>query len=417
MTPASAAPTLSRMAATQHTQSGSAIVEGQLWGERARDFATQEPNFIALYEAVLDELEIGRATRLLDVGCGAGLFLKLAEQRGATVSGIDAAAPLIEIARERTPAAELVVGEMERLPFADRSFDIITGLDAYQSAANPGRALAEAARVGTAEAPVVIASWGRQEQCEAAAYVTELGALLPPPPRGTPGPFALAETNAIEHFVALGGLTAGPRREVLCVWHYRDQDALLRALASTGFAIQAIKTVGEEAVRRAILKAVGPFQLSDGGYRLENVLGYVVARASGHAGWPALQTPQTTRSKGHLMATQAKTLEQPEETRSFENGRVDLVEIAGNKVGRANLEPGWRWSTSVKPIVGTHSCQVAHVGYAISGRLHVVMDDGTELDIRAGDVYELAPGHDAWVDGDEAFQGVEFESMAHYATS
>ena len=117
------------------------------------------------------------------------------------------------------------------------------------------------------------------------------------------------------------------------------------------------------------------------------------------------------------MATQAKALDQAEETRSFENGRVDLVEIADNKVGRAHLEPGWRWSTSVKPIVGTDSCQVAHVGYAISGRLHVVMDDGTELDISAGDVHELAPGHDAWVDGDETFRGVEFESMARYATS
>ena len=117
------------------------------------------------------------------------------------------------------------------------------------------------------------------------------------------------------------------------------------------------------------------------------------------------------------MATEAKALDQAEETRSFENGRIDLVEIAGNKVGRTHLEPGWRWSTSVKPIVGTDCCQVAHVGYAISGRLHVVMDDGTELDISAGDVYELAPGYDAWVDGDETFRGVEFESMARYATS
>jgi mannose-6-phosphate isomerase-like protein (cupin superfamily) len=115
------------------------------------------------------------------------------------------------------------------------------------------------------------------------------------------------------------------------------------------------------------------------------------------------------------MPAQAKTLDQPQETRSFEKGRVDLVELAGNKVGRTNLEPGWRWSTSVKPIVETESCRVAHVGYAISGRLHVRMDDGTELDIRAGDVYELPPGHDAWVEGDEPFRGVEFESMAHYA--
>jgi hypothetical protein len=115
------------------------------------------------------------------------------------------------------------------------------------------------------------------------------------------------------------------------------------------------------------------------------------------------------------MAAQAKSFDQAEETRTFDNGRVDLVEIAGNKVGRGTLEPGWRWSEAVKPIVGTDSCQVAHVGYAISGHLHVVMDDGTELDIKGGDAYEIAPGHDAWVEGDETFTGVEFESLAEYA--
>jgi hypothetical protein len=120
--------------------------------------------------------------------------------------------------------------------------------------------------------------------------------------------------------------------------------------------------------------------------------------------------------KGEFMPNQAKSFDQPEETRSFENGRVDLVEVAGNKVGRINLQPGWRWSTAVKPIVGTDSCQVAHVGYAIGGRLHVRMDDGAEMDISAGEAYELAPGHDAWVEGNETFTSVEFESLAQYAT-
>jgi hypothetical protein len=115
------------------------------------------------------------------------------------------------------------------------------------------------------------------------------------------------------------------------------------------------------------------------------------------------------------MPNQSKSLNSPEETREFDNGKVDLVEIAGSKVGRAHFEPGWKWSEAVKPIVGTDSCQVAHVGYAIAGKLHVVMDDGTEVDLKAGDVYELAPGHDAWVEGDEPFEGIEFESMAEYA--
>jgi len=117
------------------------------------------------------------------------------------------------------------------------------------------------------------------------------------------------------------------------------------------------------------------------------------------------------------MPNQAKTFDQPEECRSFEHGRVDLIEIAGNKVGRTNLEPGWRWSTAVKPIVGGDSCQIAHVGYAVGGRLHVRNDDGSEILISAGEAYELAPGHYAWVEGDEPFVGVEFESLAQYATS
>jgi hypothetical protein len=125
--------------------------------------------------------------------------------------------------------------------------------------------------------------------------------------------------------------------------------------------------------------------------------------------------PRLQPEKEREMGNQAKSFDQPEETRSFENGRVDLVKIAGNNVGRTNLEPGWRWSESVKPMVGGDSCQIAHVGYAISGRLHVVTDDGTEVDIKAGDAYELAPGHDAWVEGDEPFRGVEFESLAEYA--
>ncbi len=284
MTPAHPAPTLSGMTTTRQTPAGSAAVQGQLWGERARDFATQEPKVIALYEAVLAELAIGPGTWLVDVGCGAGLFLKLAEQRGATVSGLDAAAALIEIARERIPAAQLVIGEMEQLPFPDRSFDVVTGFNAFQLAADPGRALAEAARVGAAGAPVVIATWGRPEECEAAAYVTELAALLAPPAPGTAGPFALSDAHTLAQFAALGGLTLGPHKEVLCVWDYPDEAALLKALGSTALAVRAIRAVGEAAVTRAILKAVAPFRLSDGGYRLENVFAYTVARASGHAG-------------------------------------------------------------------------------------------------------------------------------------
>jgi SAM-dependent methyltransferase len=271
------------MTTMEQTAGAPAHLQGELWGERARDFATQEPKVMPLYEAVLDELQIRAGVRLLDVGCGPGLFLKLAEQRGAVVCGLDAAAPFIELAQQRLPTADLAVGDMEQLPFPDRSFDVVTGFNAFELAAAPGRALREAARVSVSSAPIVIATWGRPEQCEAAAYVREVGALLPPPPPGAPGPFALSEPGAIEEFAALGGLRTGPRQEVPCVWEYPHEAALLRAFRSPGFAVGATRTVGEAAVTKAILKAVAPFRLSDGAYRLENVFSYAIARRPARA--------------------------------------------------------------------------------------------------------------------------------------
>jgi len=110
-----------------------------------------------------------------------------------------------------------------------------------------------------------------------------------------------------------------------------------------------------------------------------------------------------------------KELDQPDETRTFDHGHVDVVRLGDHSIGRTHLEKGWRWSASVKPVVGTDLCQVAHVGYAVTGRLGVVMADGTEFQVSAGEAYSITPGHDAWVEGDEPFSGVEFESLADYA--
>ncbi len=103
------------------------------------------------------------------------------------------------------------------------------------------------------------------------------------------------------------------------------------------------------------------------------------------------------------------------ETRTFEHGVVQVAKAGSVTVGRARFQPGWRWSTDVKPIVGTDSCMVHHKGYTISGRLHIVLNDGTELEIGAGDAHEIPPGHDAWVVGDEQYESVDFsEEIAGY---
>jgi len=110
-----------------------------------------------------------------------------------------------------------------------------------------------------------------------------------------------------------------------------------------------------------------------------------------------------------------KNLAKPEETRKFDKGQVELVTMGGVTFGRATFQPGWRWSTSVKPIAKTASCQASHLEYHISGRLHVVMDDGSEAEFGPGDVGLIPPGHDAWVVGNEPVVAVDIQGMVNYA--
>ena len=117
------------------------------------------------------------------------------------------------------------------------------------------------------------------------------------------------------------------------------------------------------------------------------------------------------------MVTQSerRSLDKPDETRLIPKGKIEVVNTGGATVGKVTFEPGWKWSESVKPIAGTDSCQVAHTGYVISGRCHIVMDDGEELDLEQGDGFYLAPGHDGWTVGDESFVALDFTGMADYA--
>jgi class 3 adenylate cyclase len=114
---------------------------------------------------------------------------------------------------------------------------------------------------------------------------------------------------------------------------------------------------------------------------------------------------------------QRKAMSSPDHVRTFSLGHVDVVNLDETYVARLTWQPGWRWSKDVKPVVKTTSCQNRHVGFVLSGVLHVVMDDGTELEIRGGDAFEIPPGHDAWVVGNEPWDTVEFASGAIYGVA
>ncbi len=112
---------------------------------------------------------------------------------------------------------------------------------------------------------------------------------------------------------------------------------------------------------------------------------------------------------------QRRSFTEPEETRRFPHGTLRIIKLDEVVVGRYELEPGWKWSNDVKPIAGTPYCQHHHMGYALQGHLHVVLKDGTTYDVRAGDAYEIPPGHDAWVEGDELYLGIEFSGSRTFA--
>jgi hypothetical protein len=114
---------------------------------------------------------------------------------------------------------------------------------------------------------------------------------------------------------------------------------------------------------------------------------------------------------------EVKGFVKPLETRTFDKGKVDLVKIGGAMVGRAEFQPGWRWSTSVKPIARTKSCEAPHFQYHLSGTLRIQMDDGTTKDVKAGEISFVPSGHDAWVVGKEPVVTIDFQGMVDYAKS
>ena len=110
-----------------------------------------------------------------------------------------------------------------------------------------------------------------------------------------------------------------------------------------------------------------------------------------------------------------KSHAKPDEVRSPQKTRIEVVRLEGFTLGRMNFEPGWRWSEHIKPVVKTDLCQVSHVGYAVSGRITISTKDGTQRTISAGESYTIPPGHDAWVEGSAPFVGIEVMSAEQYA--
>lgn len=250
-------------------KSRTADANGPLWGARARDWVDLvEGNVRPTYDAVLKRTEIGSGTRYLDIGCGAGMAAQMAAALGAQVSGIDAAETMPAVARERVPKGEFRQGEIEALPYADGSFDVVTGFNAFQFAGNPVTALREGRRVAKPGGQVAIVTWGDPEGMQMVAVITALRPLMPPPPPGTPGPFVLSDETALRRFATEAGLTPVEVFDVDNPFRFPDEATALHALAASGVAARVIRHAGEAAVDEAHAQAIAAFRQADGSYRL-----------------------------------------------------------------------------------------------------------------------------------------------------
>jgi SAM-dependent methyltransferase len=260
------------------TTMGSAAVQAGLWGERAADWAellenADRPWLGPAYELVLDRLRVGAGTDLLDVGCGSGRFCSIAAARGARVSGIDATPALLAIAAERNPGADLRRGDLQFLPWADDSFDAVTGFNAFFYAADIVEAFREAARVVRPGGHVALTSFGRPERCESTPALELLGPLLPK--------FAVEDERPAVHdldvLLAVAGLTVVEAGHLEIAEEYPDLATILRAWLSIGPVRMAVRASGEEAVRDALTDAFAPLRTVSGGYRVEDEYRYIIA--------------------------------------------------------------------------------------------------------------------------------------------
>jgi SAM-dependent methyltransferase len=241
--------------------SAAAEVQRRLWGTDPRAWADlAESHNQPLFEAVLDAAAVGAGTRVLDVGCGSGLALALAARRGAVPSGLDISPSLLGVARQRLPDADLRDGDMETLPFRDAAFDAVTGVNAFQFAGDPERALREAARVTRPGGRVVASLFAAPERSQGTVVHEAMSALSPPEQAGDHAPYALSAPGNLETAMASAGLSVVDMGEVVCHWRYASMDDAIRALLCSAGGARALESAGEQAVREVLDRALAQFR-------------------------------------------------------------------------------------------------------------------------------------------------------------
>ena len=250
---------------------------GQAWGARSADWAYLfEPYARPANEVVYDRLGVGAGVRLVDIACGSGLAAQLASRRGAAVSGLDASAALVDIARARTAAGDFRVGDMFALPFPDASFDVATSFNGIWKGCDA--ALHEARRVLTSTARLGLTFWGPPERLGLLPYFLKMIELSPP----GHGEASVEQGNTgragvVDEMLDAAGFRPREGGTVTVVNEWPDVDIAVRALAAAGPSVPAIEAVGFDTFCDALREVIGPLHVVGVGIRITSELSWITA--------------------------------------------------------------------------------------------------------------------------------------------
>ncbi|HUW17374.1 MAG TPA: class I SAM-dependent methyltransferase [Actinomycetes bacterium] len=250
---------------------------GEAWGSRAADWAYLfEPYSRPANQTVFDRCGVGPETSLLDVGCGSGFAVRLATDTGAAVAGLDASASLLDIARARTPEADLRLGDMNALPWDDASFDVVTSFNSIWADCEP--AAAEAARVLRTGGMFGMTFWGSPKRVGLLPYFVTIAMNSPQSHvEATLGQGNTGRPGVAEALVESAGLRVVERGAVQVTAEFPDLDTFLRAAVAAGPSFPAIEQVGEPKFREALGLAYADAVVPGIGMRIVSELGWLSA--------------------------------------------------------------------------------------------------------------------------------------------
>ena len=257
---------------------GSGEIQGTLWSSAAHHWCElQEPLQQPQWEAIFDDVNLGSDCNFLDAGCGGGGACLLAEQRGAKITGIEAAPAMVEFARKQVPGGGFTIGDIQELPYANNLFDVVLASSSLQYTEDRLETLRELKRVTRKNGLVAVSLWSVPEKVEYRIIFEAVKRLLPSPPPGK-GPFELSADNVLENLMESVGLNIIVSKDVHCPFKYKDFETFWKVNISTGPIQMALKIISEETLKNELRKVVSSKQADDGTICIDNYFKYVVGQ-------------------------------------------------------------------------------------------------------------------------------------------